>query len=206
MNLNLNDYNIIASDCVGGYLYRDYLKKQYETPFIWTNLICEDYISLINNYDKINFENFQVNIAETTRWENQLPQDTKVCYVRVDNCFNLYYTHHLYGNHDNIYLSTDDDNRYIYKNIVEFVAKRYAKQAKRMVTNNKPPLFILLDWDFKLDDMKHLLSIKHNYKQIIISPFVKNLNFENFDAYNRTNYGGYGQRREAKFIYDTYSK
>lgn len=27
MDLNLNDYNIIASDCVGGYLYRDYLKK-----------------------------------------------------------------------------------------------------------------------------------------------------------------------------------
>ena len=51
--------NIIANNCIGGFLYK-FSNKQFPNPFIWTSMYFEDFLFLIQNYDKINFDDYLI--------------------------------------------------------------------------------------------------------------------------------------------------
>jgi uncharacterized protein (DUF1919 family) len=52
--------NIISNNCFGGYIYKNVLKEQYSTPFIWNRIYNNDLITLLKNFNKINFNNIEL--------------------------------------------------------------------------------------------------------------------------------------------------
>jgi uncharacterized protein (DUF1919 family) len=53
----MNNIIILSNTCIGYYIYRDYLKKKYDNPFIGSIFINDlDYINLVNNM------NYYINI------------------------------------------------------------------------------------------------------------------------------------------------
>ena len=52
--------NIITNNCLGGFIYRDILKTEYQNPFIWTGIEIEKFIDFVDNFDKIDFTNVMI--------------------------------------------------------------------------------------------------------------------------------------------------
>lgn len=52
--------HIISNNCLGGYIYRDSLKQEYSTPFIWCKIKEDSFIPLTENLYKIDFTNYEL--------------------------------------------------------------------------------------------------------------------------------------------------
>lgn len=59
--------NIITNNCLGGFIYRDILKTEYQNPFIWTYIKTNEFIFLCENYNKINFHNYELSKKGNTK-------------------------------------------------------------------------------------------------------------------------------------------
>ena len=83
---------IISNSCVGGFLYRDFYKVQYNNPFIWSSIPVEEMIKMINNFNNINWYNYKIILIEA--------KSVKKKYVRiiVDDKFYINFPHHIYIN------------------------------------------------------------------------------------------------------------
>ena len=51
---------IISNNCLGGFIYRDILKTQYASPFIWTSVHPDEYIQMIDEFANIDLENAEI--------------------------------------------------------------------------------------------------------------------------------------------------
>lgn len=51
--------NILTTNCLGGFIYRDVLQTQFKNPFIWTGCLC-DFAEFIQNFDSIDFSNIEI--------------------------------------------------------------------------------------------------------------------------------------------------
>lgn len=167
--------NIISNNCAGGYLYRDVLKLEYPNPFIWTQVSAKEFIKLIENYDKINFKNYEMlkmqkkDFTENGdfgehKWLSQHPLG-----LRIDDTFTLWFPHILYKA-DAIRPQTVNTNVY-YKRHYELVIDTYIKRLARM---KEEPVFMILDYpwfgwtDGLIKDVIEL-SEKVKYKIILIT-------------------------------------
>ena len=53
--------NIITSNCLGGFIYRDILNQEYQNPFIWTKFLNNEmFIDFVDNFKNINFDNVMI--------------------------------------------------------------------------------------------------------------------------------------------------
>ena len=133
--------NIIANDCTGGFIYRDILKMEYSNPFIFSKVLLDDFIYLVNNYKTINFRKFK--LCQSSEWR---------FYIRVDDSINIQYNHYRF---DPTINGIKKDPPNVYSNhIWEYVVSKYINRLDRMVD---PPIFIghydygqLGEWDSTL--------------------------------------------------------
>ena len=85
--------NIITNNCLGGHIYRDVLKTEYQNPFIWCFL--EPYFDFIKEYplgthinDCVELENFikkqirALDLAEIM--EKKIRMDLKINSIKQD--------------------------------------------------------------------------------------------------------------------------
>ena len=127
--------NLITNRCLGGYIYRDILKEQYENPFIWTGIWDQYFNKLFSEYGKINFNNFSVEHDPEERIEKY--------FIIIDNKIRVNYGHVLLDPKASTPVPRDVN---IYTaDPVGYLRQKYKERLSRMT---KEPVWIYLDLDF----------------------------------------------------------
>jgi len=151
--------NIICNNCIGAMIYEK-KGEEFSNPFMWCLIPQEDFITLINEFNNINFENITV--------KNNI--------VLIDNKVNVFYTHYKYGD----YQSPTKIGSDVYVNDVEkYVREKYLKRLKRMLDKKESPVFIISDrkngyGKYVFEDFSLLKNI-HNCHNCILITDKKNI-------------------------------
>ena len=109
--------NIISNSCVGAFLTRDYFKKEFNNPFVWSYIDTESFFNLIKNYDTINWFNYE--ITKDKNWNFS---------IIVDKLVKINYPHYRFDPSANKlrYFDDDNQNRNVYSNkIWEYISEKY---------------------------------------------------------------------------------
>lgn len=138
--------NIISNCCAGAYYYRDYLKSQYQNPFIWNIISSYDIYNLIKNYDHIDFTNYEM-IKYDRYFKTGLngvveSQYHYVVGLNIDNTFNVFYPHNYYDPKRKTPV-IDNACCWYYRNF-EYTVDNYEKRVRRMLLSKEPPIYLIL--------------------------------------------------------------
>ena len=156
--------NIISNNCFGGYIYKNVLKTEYTTPFIWSRIYNDDLIKLLSNFKTINFNNIELK-KKGKNLEDGF-------YIEIDNLIKVYYNHYKFDKNCNKPILKDDCTNSInnwsidihYNKIWEYIIEKYNNRLNRMNFNDK---FVLA-----LEDNHDNLSLEK------IIPLAEKLNFK----------------------------
>jgi len=156
--------NIIANSCIGGYIYRD-INQQFNNPFMWSLMKCNDMEQLILNYTKVNWANFKLILTPNQYF-----------IVRVDDCFNIHYTHYIlaYGHK----MTKLNDADVLDERIYEYVCQKYMTRLRRMISDGISPRFVIMaatqgQYDYTEENLRHLIENTSDspYKKCIITNY-----------------------------------
>ena len=183
MAVNTVIKNIISNCCLGGALYRDYYKK-FHNPFIWSVLLPNDVITIIKEYDNINFNNYEILPSNILNLND-------IFKVRIDNKIDLHFVHYRNSKND------INGRKHIFDLFIndskKYVETKYKNRLARMIENNQKPIFVICDnkagYELSLDIINEINKIETNYEIIIVSKkdlsnikFRKNITWIKFDG------------------------
>lgn len=170
--------NIISNNCCGGYFY-NFINEKQKNPFRFTHIFPEKLYNLIQNYDKINFSNYEL--------YKELYKDgvTWFFYLNIDDKLIIRFSHYKYDK--NYAEPTKVGENILYCKIWEFIIEQYERRLKLMT---EEPYFII---DFgAFDDNEECMNdfLKLDFKR----PTVLIVYNEKYLNYNKEN---------LKIIYST---
>lgn len=155
--------NIITSNCLGGFIYRDVLNQEYQNPFIWTKFENNnEFIDFVDNFENIDFENVMIE-----KIGNELSNNFITV---IDDTYTLKNRHIYFSINDNI---PRIDNRMFcntyYNRPWEYILEKYEKRLKRM--SKKNIAICLYELTFTNEQIYKLINVckKHNYKCLIFA-------------------------------------
>ena len=129
--------NIVTNNCLGGFIYRDILKTEYQNPFIWTYLKTNDFLFLCEHFDEINFKNFMIGKEGEGHKNNYV--------IKIDEKITLAF-HHVWFDKEcnepmikNSFHGMDIHYNKPWEYIVEKYENEYLEWFKR-----QDPIFILI--------------------------------------------------------------
>lgn len=147
---------LIGNNCLIGFTYRDILKQEYQTPFIWSRLWNDDLINLLQNYENINFNNY-----ELKKTNPKLKDNDNDFYILLDNKVKIYFRHCFFSIkhnepkkfHANVY----------FNKIWEYVFTKYIERTERMLKCTEKPIVIIHDCSpyYNLKDIIKICKEKH---------------------------------------------
>lgn len=146
---------IISNTCLGGFIYK-YTNTEYDNPFIWCIVNDNDMLYILENYDNINFNKFELIKIYSTETENRLysgfsTANRDIYGIFIDNKITIYFPHYYKTNEKIInergMAATGID-------IENFIITKYKDRLSRI---NKSPLFIL-ETDIKPLDINKPIS------------------------------------------------
>lgn len=160
------NYNIFSNNCTSGFVYRD-LGLKFQHPFVWSTLLYEDYDKLMDEYETIKFDDFEV---VPTKYTEKIPLN------EAKNTFTLLidggkikvnYLHHHQDNRFNSVTVRGVD--LYYNNMQQYVGDLYQKRVSRMLENGiKEPIFLLVkSGSYTDDEFTKLLYKPTKYKKIV---------------------------------------
>lgn len=135
---------IISNLCYGGYFYK-YMDQQYNNPFIWCRVFYDSMRYLMDNWEKIDFKNFEVKLSKNPRNSYD---------VIVDGHILINYPHYLLDlSAEKLLYDTNYDrsmhNYWIgdirFKDMENYVYSQYLRRVERMLSINEKPCFLLRD-------------------------------------------------------------
>lgn len=149
--------NIISNSCLGSYISRDCLKSPYNNPFCWSVIDDNSICNLIKNYQKIDFNKYE--LTKDKNWN---------FYITIDKQVKVWYVHYRFSKTDNTIRKDDVD--VFYNKIWEYIIDCYEKRIKRMT---ETPIFVLgSSWGggaLTKNSIKSISQIQTNYKIIMTS-------------------------------------
>lgn len=162
--------NIIGNNCCGGYVY-NMLNTEYENPFIWSVIFADDMLKLIENFDSINFDNYEmINLKKEITDKNKLGWwQPRIFGFLIDNTFSVYFIHVKYGTQIK---PTKIGTDIFYNKNYEYVYEKYEKRLKRMLTNNEEPKFLVIAYDYNgwsKEKIEKLVSLNTQHKILLIT-------------------------------------
>lgn len=152
--------NIISNTCVGAALQRDCIKQEYANPFCWCTIDFNSMYYLIKNYDKINFDDF--NLIKNENWRFS---------IVIENKIQINYPHYKLGKTDKTLRRKGED--IFYYKMWEYVVQKYEERKNRMIKNKEKPIFIIATihkcQTYNKNQIKELCTLcsKKGYKLII---------------------------------------
>ena len=162
--------NIISNNCLGGFIYRDILKTEYKNPFIWSSFDPDNFIEFIDNYETINFDNY-----ELFKLGPGMNHNFK---LKIDDKYILNNDHMWFDANaktPTVFQINNCDIKYC--KIWEYIVNNYEKRLKRM-KNEIKTVFIFYDHEkvcksaYKLTDIfkrhKNYKGIAFTYQDIPI--------------------------------------
>lgn len=173
--------NIICNNCGGADIYN--LKKmEFNNPFIWCAVFADDMISLVEQYDKLNFKNYEL-IKFTEDYANKNNYDRfnpTMTGILIDNKVRIFYTHYLWGTETK---PTKKGPDVFYRKNFEYAYTKFEKRLKRMLENNEEPKFLIFGYKrhgWNKNKIEKLLTINTKYKVLLITDFDVNTIKNNF--------------------------
>lgn len=161
---------VIANNC-GGADYYNLHNTEYNNPFMWSVCFPTDMVNIINNFNKINWNNVDAHfMSKHIADNNHFTYQPLVPGLTIDKIGSIYYTHYLYDQSFNIPTKIGPD-KYYNKNY-EYAFKKYMKHTKAMCNQKDLPCFLIITyyrhgWD---DNRFNLLyTINTHYKVFVIS-------------------------------------
>jgi len=151
--------NIITNNCLGGFIYRDILKIEYQNPFIWTSINHESLLSIIDNYENINFLNVSIDKDGEGLSNNFV--------TVIDDKYRICNLHIKFSREDN--KPRIIGNNVYYNRPWEYIMNKYEERQKRM--NTKLDVAALY-WPEANEDYIHKfieVCKKHKIKCLIIT-------------------------------------
>lgn len=169
--------NLISNDCAGGFVYK-FCNLEFNNPFIWMRLQENDFYYTIKNYEKINFNNFEIDKS----FIDERPHNKMDIFkLKIDDKIEIHYTHYHFSAKDNKIRIVPPE--IFYNKIWEYVVEKYTKRTKRMLElNEKPIFFVNFPRRKYTKNMRNkLLSENFKYKLIIITENEEDLKYANDD-------------------------
>ena len=139
---------LIGNDCLAAFIYKRY-NVQFDNPFMWTYILPDQYIKLVNKFDTLNFSNIQVyNIKKSKNYQEYynildlVKEFNSVQYcVCIDKKVELLFLHYI---EDDKYNTPQKiKSEVYYNNIPELITKHYNNRILRMKDKN-PHSFLML--------------------------------------------------------------
>lgn len=151
--------NIITNNCLGGFIYRDILKTEYQNPFIWTAINHLDLLSIIENFQTINFSNVIIDKEGDGLSNNFI--------TIIDDRYRIY-NHHV-GFSKNDLIPRYEENNVFYQKPWEYIMNKYESRLKRM--KDKIDVVALYWPEAPIDYIHNLINVckKKNVKCLIIT-------------------------------------
>lgn len=177
--------NIITNNCLGGHIYRDVLKTEYQNPFIWCFL--EPYFDFIKEYPNINLKNYEIKKIE----ENSLKRFKLV----IDNKYELKFWHYWFDEKSEKPIISDRNVKY--NKIWEYIVEKYETRLKR-INENDEICFAYYSNELNTAQFSVLKSLSKNHKVLI---------FNNKFNYNDKNIRCFSideNWKEPKFVTEKY--
>lgn len=170
--------NIITNDCLGGFIYRDVLKTDFQNPFIWTQMNYKTFIKLIEEYENLNFNNVHI---------DKNGQELKNNFITViDDKIRIENIHIFYSEKDEI--PRIEAENVFYKKPDEYIKEKYIKRQNRMCGK---PIVIVDDKFGNYDELIKICKTK-KYRCMIFTNnlienkthdlYIKNFNIPNLKA------------------------
>ena len=157
---------IISNNCTAGFIYRD-LGLGNPHPFIWNTLLHDDFITLMDEYDNINFNSFKV---VPTVLPNPIKNDSFS--VLIDN--NKLTISYVHYHQDNTSKEITPQAFDVYYDKMElYVSELYQRRVNRMLENGlKEPIFLLDKSKYYSRDEFYDIAYKPTkYKKIVLLPY-----------------------------------
>jgi len=162
--------NIISNNCIGGFLYKlNHL--EYKNPFIWHQISSSDFAKLMNTYDSIYFEDFELEVNRRRLNKEYIISDTDVncCHIRLSCGITIYYNHYKCDN--NAHKPTKIGFDIFYDRNFELTYTKYVSRLERMT---EKPVFVYFykeprnDKDPKTDVLKMIGSSERNNQKLVL--------------------------------------
>lgn len=130
---------LLSNNCFGGFIYKNILEEQYNSPFVWCRIWEDDYFTLIKDFENINFMNFEIHKTK----ENEKINDLMECNfnIIIDNKIKVFYNHYRFSSKDDK-IRKDGIDIY-YNKIWEYIVEKYKERTKRMLTDKTKPIILL---------------------------------------------------------------
>jgi uncharacterized protein (DUF1919 family) len=140
---------LISNNCLAGFIYRDILKTKYTSPFIWTGIHPDDYIQIIDEFDKIDLTDIEL-VKEKDGLSNNFD-------ILIYGKYHVH-NHHMWFDKDAKIPSTFGPNNcdIKYYKIWEYIFNNWIRRAKRCKLENKK-LFLFYD-NFNLSKNPYKLT------------------------------------------------
>jgi len=167
--------NIISNNCVGAAIYQE-LNIKYNNPFMWCFINGKDFYTLINEYDDINFNNYNIMKSCLDKETNLYDKSYSLC---IDNKIYLHYIHYINNDNYNVPTKKSDitgehSRDILYKYADKLCLEKYKNRLNRM--NSEPVFIISLSKYSTFDEIRNIMYLKSNYKRIFLLP--KNFNYD----------------------------
>ena len=135
--------NIIATDCVGGLIYK-HAKQVYSNPFIYTFVSFMDMLYMGSHFDEINWANIS-DIDISSLWPNTL-------YFEINNKIKIHFRHDIFVERNNVNVHREGTSLYgSFNKMLPYMINTYYRRVQRMIHNGEPPIFIMHEFPRKLD-------------------------------------------------------
>lgn len=156
--------NIVSNCCLGGYAYKDIFNTHFANPFIWSWMTAEDVCYLIDNFNKIDFNDYELSTY------NNLPLKDTVCFqITVENKIKIVFSHYQFVKSKKEIEIDKIRNMVYYNKMWEYVVKKYDDRLKRM---SGEPVFLLIDDEtekkFSIQQIEHIIQ-NSKYKVLIFT-------------------------------------
>lgn len=151
--------NIISQNCLAGNIYKNHLKSEFENPFIWTVIDFNSMLYLIQNWNSINFKNYE--LVKDKNWNFSIIIDEKIKIQYVHYKFNPACKNLMKDKIGNIY----------YCKIWEYIVHKYEERMNRMLAKNEEPIFCICNFNTIFPDAiytEEQLEILSKYKNVHI--------------------------------------
>lgn len=129
--------NLISQNCLSGNIYKNHLKEEFGNPFIWTVIDFNSMLYLIQNWNTINFKNYE--LVKDNNWNFSIIIDEKV---------KVQYVHYIFdpdAKTVQIHCNVRGDIKYC--KIWEYIIKKYEERLNRMLDKKEEPIFCICNSD-----------------------------------------------------------
>lgn len=130
-NINILNKALICNNCVGARFYKlhDY---EYNNPFMWNCIEPNEFVKLIESFDKINLNEplFELVSTKEKCYVNTILNNTDKPLHNI----NLNYIHYLYNK--NYKSPTQVGSDILYDDIINYVKEKYFERLSRMPSEN----------------------------------------------------------------------